>query len=60
MYAIEGNKLENVKRLLDCGAGVKKVDKKGETAQVLLGKYAFEKKKRQRNNMSIWERAGAT
>ena len=36
IYAIEWNKLENVKLLLDCGADVEKANKDGETFRVLL------------------------
>ena len=41
IYAIQGNKLENVKLLLECGADAEKADKIGKTFRVLLEKYDF-------------------
>ena len=46
LYAVEGNKLENVKLLLECGADVEKGNNDGNTIRVLLGKHDFWKKEK--------------
>ena len=58
MLAAGGKNLENVRLLLDSGADLEKKDKDGKSFQVLLGKYDFENKKR--NKTSIWNRVGKT
>ena len=54
IFAIVGNKLENVKLLIECGADVEKVDDEGKTFRVILGKYDLEKK------TFVWDKAGAS